>query len=176
MDGPAIACAAGRAAVPGRRLPSEPSFWSAKVLLDRQIIDTAGAKVVRVNDLHSCACRRGTCTWCTSTWDSGGSSAGSAGARDRRSRPSRRAEGTLLEAEALIDWRDVHPLARRNRRGSPSQRRPHGASQPSSAELADILTELDGRERESLFGALGRTRGQALTEVDRRSGSTSSPA
>src|SRR6058998_3127104 len=38
--------------VPGRRLPSEPSFWVGQVLLDRQIVDTAGAKVVRVNDLH----------------------------------------------------------------------------------------------------------------------------
>jgi len=38
--------------VPGRRLPSEPSFWVGQVLLDRQIVDTSGAKVVRVNDLH----------------------------------------------------------------------------------------------------------------------------
>ncbi len=37
---------------PGRRLPSEPSFWVGQVLLDRQIVDTSGAKVVRVNDLH----------------------------------------------------------------------------------------------------------------------------
>src|SRR5438552_3464978 len=38
--------------VPGRRLPSEPSFWVGQVLLDRQIVDTSGAKGVRVNDLH----------------------------------------------------------------------------------------------------------------------------
>src|SRR3989442_14828003 len=38
--------------VPGRRLPSEPSFWVGQALLDRQIVDTSGAKVVRVNDVH----------------------------------------------------------------------------------------------------------------------------
>src|SRR5262245_48630608 len=38
--------------VPGRRTPDDRSFWVAQTLLDRQIVDTAGAKVVRVNDLH----------------------------------------------------------------------------------------------------------------------------
>src|SRR5579875_2260326 len=38
--------------VPGRALQSEHEHWVRSTLLDRQIVDTSGAKVVRVNDLH----------------------------------------------------------------------------------------------------------------------------
>jgi len=170
MDGPAIRLRGPVARlVPGRRLPSEPSFWVGQVLLDRQIIDTAGAKVVRVNDLHFLRVPTGDLHlvhvdvgfrglvrrlgW-SETID----------ALVRRIAPKAR----YLEAEALIDWRDVHPLAR----GGTGEvlRLSVGRTELHSlhpAELADILTELDGRERESLFGALAPDlAAQALTEVD----------
>jgi len=154
---------------PGRRLPSEPSFWVGQVLLDRQIIDTEGAKVVRVNDLQFLRVPTGDLRLLHVDvgfrglvrrlgWSE------RIDALVRRVAPRAR----YLQAERLIDWKYVQPLAL----GGTGEvvrltveRKELQTLHP--AELADVLGELDGREREALFRVLGPDlAAQALTEVE----------
>jgi CBS domain-containing protein/sporulation protein YlmC with PRC-barrel domain len=172
IDGPAIRLRVPvEGLVPGRFAPSDHTYWVGEVLLDRQIVDTAGAKVVRVNDLHF-------------LWTASGDlylvhvDVGFRGlvrrlgwnaaidAAVRRVAPHAR----YLSSERLIGWRYVQPLTLAGT-GDALQlsvtRRELGKLHP--AELADILTELDGRERESVFRALEpEAAAEALTEVEPR--------
>ena len=143
--------------VPGRRLPSEPSFWVGQALLDRQIVDTSGAKVVRVNDLHFLHVPTGDLHLVHV--DVG-----------FRGLVRRLGWSTTMGKEQLISWRYVQPLtlaATGDTLQLTVTRKELGRLHP--AELADILTELDGRERESLFRALApEAAARALTEVEPR--------
>src|SRR3989475_10848575 len=141
--------------VPGRRLPSEPSFWVGQALLDRQIVDTSGAKVVRVNDVHFLRVPTGDLHLVHV--DVG-----------FRGLVRRLGWSTTLGKERLISWRYVQPLTL-GAAGESVQltvaRKELGRLHP--AELADILTELDGRERESLFRVLApQAAAKALTAVE----------
>src|SRR5439155_10652 len=141
--------------VPGRRLPSEPSFWVGQALLDRQIVDTSGAKVVRVNDLHFLHVPTGYLHLVHV--DVG-----------FRGLVRRLGWSTTMGKEQLISWRYVQPLTLAAT-GDTLQLTvpPKELGRLHPAELADILTELDGRERESLFRALApEAPAPALTEVE----------
>ncbi len=141
--------------VPGRKHPSEPSFWVGQALLDRQIVDTSGAKVVRVNDLHFLHVPTGDLHLVHV--DVG-----------FRGLVRRLGWSTTMGKEQLISWRYVQPLtlaATGDTLQLTVTRKELGRLHP--AELADILTELDGRERESLFRALApEAAARALTEVE----------
>ena len=155
--------------VPGRRLPSEPSFWVRQALLDRQIVDTAGARVVRVNDLHFLRVPTGDLHLVHVDVGFRGlvRRLGWSAAIDaavRRLAPKAR----YLDGERLITWRYVQPLTLGGT-GETVQltvaRKELGHLHP--AALADILTQLDGRERESLFRALTpEAAAKALAEVE----------
>src|SRR5437762_2965927 len=122
--------------VPGRRLPSEPSFWVGQALLDRQIVDTSGAKVVRVNDLHFLHVPTGDLHLVHV--DVG-----------FRGLVRRLGWSTTMGKEQLISWRYVQPLtlaATGDTLQLTVTRKELGRLHP--AELADILTELDGRGRD----------------------------
>src|SRR5207244_1246946 len=121
--------------VPGRRLPSEPSFWVGQALLDRQIVDTSGAKVVRVNDLHFLHVPTGDLHLVHV--DVG-----------FRGLVRRLGWSTTMGKEQLISWRYVQPLTLAAT-GESLQltvaRKELGRLHP--AELADLMTELDCRDR-----------------------------
>src|SRR5213594_3579089 len=89
--------------VPGRKHPSEPSFWVGQALLDRQIVDTSGAKVVRVNDLHFLRVPTGDLHLVHV--DVG-----------FRGLVRRLGWSTTMGKEQLISWRYVQPLALAGRR------------------------------------------------------------
>lgn len=154
---------------PGRRLPSDRSFWVRQVLLDRQIVDTAGAKVVRVNDVHFLRVPTGDLHLAHVDVGFRGlvRRLGWSQAIDaviRYVAP----KATYLERERLIGWRYVQPLTLGGA-GEALQltvaRQELGRLHP--AELADILTDLDGRERESLFRVLApELAAKALAEVE----------
>src|SRR5439155_6672732 len=123
--------------------------------LDRQIVDTSGAKVVRVNDLHFLHVPTGDLHLVHV--DVG-----------FRGLVRRLGWSTTMGKEQLISWRYVQPLtlaATGDTLQLTVTRKELGRLHP--AELADILTELDGRERESLFRALApEAAARALTEVE----------
>jgi len=154
---------------PGRVAPAEHELWIGQVLLDRQIVDTAGAKVVRVNDLHFLRVASGDLHLVHVDVGFRGlvRRLGWAPAIDAAVRtvaPNAR----YLQNERLISWRYVQPLTISGS-GEALQlkvaRKELGELHP--AELADILTELDGRERESVFRALdAESAAEALTEVE----------
>ncbi len=154
---------------PGRSVLDGQAFWVGQVLLDRQIVDTSGAKVVRVNDLHFLRVATGDLHLVHVDvgfrglvrrlgWHD------AIDAAVRRVAPN----AAYLAGERLISWRYVQPLTQSGT-GDALQltvtRRELRELHP--AELADILTELDGRERESIFRALDpEAAADALTEVD----------
>src|SRR5207247_7842759 len=110
----------------------EPSFWVGQALLDRQIVDTSGAKVVRVNDLHFLRVPTGDLHLVHV--DVG-----------FRGLVRRLGWSTTMGKEQLISWRYVQPLTLAAT-GESLQltvaRKELGRLHP--AALADILTELDG--------------------------------
>src|SRR5262245_48750150 len=155
--------------VPGRRLLNGHESWVGQVLLDRQIVDTAGAKVVRVNDLHFLHVANGDLHLVHVDVGFRGlvRRLGWGEAIDaavRRVAPKAR----YLKNERLISWRYVQPLTLTGtgeRLQLTVARKELGELHP--AELADILTELDGRERESVFRALdAESAAEALAEVE----------
>src|SRR5579871_1208978 len=155
--------------VPGRALQSEHEFWVRSTLLDRQIVDTAGAKVVRVNDLHFLRVASGDLHLVHVDvgfrglvrrlgWDDANDAA------VRRLSPRAR----YLSSERLISWRYVQPLALSGSGDALRLSLPRGElAELHPAELADVLSDLDGRERESVFRALATdAAAEALTEVE----------
>ncbi|HLK10013.1 MAG TPA: CBS domain-containing protein [Candidatus Binatia bacterium] len=155
--------------VPGRALQSEHEFWVRSTLLDRQIVDTAGAKVVRVNDLHFLRVASGDLHLVHVDvgfrglvrrlgWDD------AIDAAVRRLSPRAR----YLSSERLISWRYVQPLALSGSGDALRLSLPRGElAELHPAELADVLSDLDGRERESVFRALATdAAAEALTEVE----------
>jgi CBS domain-containing protein/sporulation protein YlmC with PRC-barrel domain len=155
--------------VPGRALHSEHEHWVRSTLLDRQIVDTSGAKVVRVNDLHFLRAASGDLHLVHVDvgfrglmrrlgWDA------AIDAAVRRLSPRAR----YLTSERLISWRYVQPLALSGSGDALRLSLPRGElAELHPAELADVLSDLDGRERESVFRALApEAAAEALTEVE----------
>jgi len=172
LDGPTIRLRVSvDRLVPGRRLLDGHEVWVGQVLLDRQIVDTSGAKVVRVNDLHFLHVTTGDLHLVHVDVGFRGlvrrlGWSGTVDAAVRRVAPRAR----FLTNERLISWRYVQPLTLTGT-GEHLQltvaRKELRELHP--AELADILTELDGRERESIFRALDpEAAAEALTEVQPR--------
>src|SRR5579884_2681992 len=73
-----------------------------------------------------------------------------------------------LTSERLISWRYVQPLALSGSGDALRLSLPRGElAELHPAELADVLSDLDGRERESVFRALApEAAAEALTEVE----------
>src|SRR5579885_2554832 len=155
--------------VPGRALQAEGEHWVRSTPLDRQIVDTSGAKVVRVNDLHFLRVASGDLHLVHGDvgfrglmrrlgWDA------AIDAAVRRLSPRAR----YLTSERLISWRYVQPLALSGSGDALRLSLPRGElAELHPAELADVLSDLDGRERESVFRALApEAAAEALTEVE----------
>lgn len=153
---------------PGRALRSEQEVWVRQTLLDRQVVDTAGAKVVRVNDLHFLRLATGDLHLVHVDVGFRGLVRRLGWQRPidglvRRIAPA----APYLAHEHLISWRYVQPLALAGAGAAlrlTVARRELDEIHP--AEIADILSTLDGRERESVFRALEPgAAAEALTEV-----------
>ena len=67
ISGPAIRLGVGIQALTPSKLDTPGEILVHEALLDKQIVDMSGAKVVRVNDLHFLKLGRTSCAWCTST-------------------------------------------------------------------------------------------------------------
>lgn len=140
-----------------------------EVLLDKQIVDMSGAKVVRVNDLHFL--RLGSCDLRLVHVDVGTRGLvrrlGWDGLIDglvRRLLP----RAHYLTAERLIRWQYVQPMSLDDRthaiRLSVMQKQ---LAELHPADIADILTDLDSHERATVFRALdAETAADALAEVE----------
>jgi len=170
LGGPVIRLAVGvRALTPSAGSDADGEVLVRAQLLDRQIVDINGAKVVRVNDVHFL--RLGRAELRLVHVDVGtrglvrrmGWEAGLDGFV-RRVAPRAR----YLSAERLIRWQYVQPLSldpdAQSVRLSVVQR---DLKQLHPADLAEILTDLDGHERASMFRSLDtETAADALAEVD----------
>src|SRR5581483_9673749 len=155
--------------VPGRFTPPEDVFWVRQVLLDRQIVDTSGAKVVRVNDLHFLRTAGNDLHLVHVDVGFRGlvRRLGWGDAIDavvRRVAPQAR----YLTSDRLIAWRYVQPLTLTGSGDALKLRvERKELAELHPAEMAEILTELDGRERESVFRSLdAESAAEALTEVE----------
>jgi len=147
-----------------QRLPNEISI--AEEVIDRQLVDTTGAKVRRANDLHflyvrgelrlahvdvgfRALVRRVGCQG----WVDGAVRAFSPKAR-------------YLKEEKFVRWKNVQTVAA----GSPRLRLDVSRSALAKihpADLAEILAELDSPQRVALFGQLPRqTAAGTLEEAD----------
>ncbi len=140
-----------------------------ETLLDKQIVDMSGAKVVRVNDLHFLRLggsdlrlvhvdvgTRGLVR--RMGWD------GVVDGLLRRVTPRAR----YLTAERLIRWQYVQPVSLDQKaqsiRLSVMQRQLHDLH---PADIAEILTDLDSHERATVFRSLdAETAADALAEVE----------
>ena len=151
-----------KANIPGEILLRE-------TLLDKQIVDVSGAKVVRVNDLHFL--KLGPCELRLVHVDVGtrglvrrmGWESGLDGLL-RRVAPQAR----YLSAERLIRWQYVQPLSldpnAHSIRLSVMQKQ---ISELHPADLAEILTDLDSHGRATMFRQLDpETAADALAEVE----------
>jgi len=169
IEGPSI-----RLAVPIRALTPSKSDESGEILvgealLDKQIVDLSGAKVVRVNDLHFL--KLGPTDLRLVHVDVGTRGLvrrmGWQSAIDqlvRRVAPRAR----YLSAEQLIRWQYVQPVSLDARahsiRLSVMQKQ---LRELHPADIAEILTDLDSRERATMFRALDpETAADALAEVE----------
>jgi magnesium transporter len=140
-----------------------------EALLDKQIVDTSGAKVVRVNDLHFL--KLGRCELRLVHVDVGTRGLvrrmGWESALDgllRRVAP----RAHYLSAERLIRWQYVQPLSldpkAHNIRLSVLQRQ---LKELHPADIAEILTDLDTHDRATMFRSLDpETAADALAEVE----------
>ena len=169
INGPTVRLAVGMRALTPSRLDTPGEVLVRETLLDKQIVDVNGAKVVRVNDLHflklgPCDLRlvhvdvgtRGLVR--RMGWERG------IDAVVRRLAPRAR----YLGAERLIRWNFVQPLALDDRahsiRLSVMQRQ---LRELHPADIAEILTDLDLHDRTSMFRSLDtETAADALAEVD----------
>lgn len=170
LSGPVIRLGVSvRALTPSTGTGADGEVRVRAQLFDRQIVDTNGAKVVRVNDVHFL--RVGQAELRLVHVD--------VGTRGlvRRMGWEARLDGIVrriaprahyLSAERLIRWQYVQPLSldpdAQSVRLSVVQRE---LKQLHPADLAEILTDLDGHERASMFRSLDtETAADALAEVD----------
>jgi len=153
---------------PGATQPPEGSLYARKHVLDRQIIDTFGARVVRVNDLHLLRLEDGLRLIHVDIGASGlfrrlgwlpAVNALTRGLFDYQLR------------EHLIAWKFVQPLGHFGRVGQRQVLRLSATHQPLAqlhpAELAEVLEDLDMHKRQALFGSLTpEVAADALEQMD----------
>lgn len=170
VGGPVIRLTVGmRALTPSAGSDADGEVLVRAQLLDRQIVDINGAKVVRVNDLHFLRLGRAELRLIHVDVGTRG--------LVRRMGWEARLDGVVrwvapraryLTAERLIRWQYVQPLSldpdAQSVRLSVVQR---DLKRLHPADLAEILTDLDGHERASMFRSLDtETAADALAEVD----------
>lgn len=158
----------GTPEAPGATQPPEGSLYACRHVLDRQIIDTFGARVVRVNDLHLLRLEDGLRLIHVDVGASGlfrrlgWLSAVNALARGLFDYQLR---------ENLISWKFVQPLGHFGRAGQRQVLRLSATHQPLArlhpAELAEVLEDLDMHKRQALFGSLTpEVAADALEQMD----------
>jgi magnesium transporter len=169
IDGPAIQLTVGIQALTPTKSLTNGEVLARETLLDKQIVDMSGAKVVRVNDLHFL--KLGKTDLRLAHVDVGTRGLvrrmGWEHAIDsllRQVAPHAR----YLTADQLIRWQYVQPLSldanAHSLRLSVLQRQ---LSELHPADIAEILTELDRHERASMFQSLDpETAADALAEVE----------
>jgi len=158
----------GRPEATGAAHPPEGSLYARRHILDRQIIDTFGARVVRVNDLHLLRTEDGLRLVHVDIGASG----------------LFRRLGWLPVVNALthglfdyqlrdhlIAWKFVQPLGHFGRAGQRQVLRLSVSHQPLAqlhpAELAEVLSDLDMHKRQALFGSLTHeVAADALEQMD----------
>jgi len=170
IDDDCIRLAVGIQGLTPSKVDASGEILVAEALLDKQIVDTEGAKVVRVNDLHFL--KLGRCDLRLVHVDVGTRGLvrrmGWEATIDgfvRRIHPRAR----YLSAERLIQWQYVQPLSLNERahnvRLSVLQRQ---LTELHPADIAEILTDLDTHERATMFRSLdAETAADALAEIDR---------
>ena len=126
----------------------------AQDVLDRQIVDTEGAKVERVNDLHLLVVRRELRVAHVDVGFRGlVRRMGWQPLLDGLVRTVQGPSGRYLTREKFVSWKHVQPLAA----GSPRVRlalHRHAMAEMHPADLVEILEDLDRRERAVLFREL----------------------
>ena len=169
ISGAAIRLNVGIQSLTPSKMDTPGEVLLRETLLDMQIVDMNGAKVVRVNDLHFL--KVGACELRLVHVD--------AGTRGlvRRMGWEPRIDGVLrrfapqaryLSAERLIRWNYVQPLSLDDKahriRLSVMQRQ---VKELHPADIAEILEDLDTHERATMFRSLDpETAADALAEVD----------
>ena len=169
ISGAAIRLAVGMEALTPTKMDTAGEIRVREALLDKQIVDMGGAKVVRVNDLHFL--KLGRCELRLVHVD--------VGTRGlvRRLGWDRFLDGFLrrlapgaryLSAERLIRWQYVQPVSidanAQNIRLSVMQKQ---LTELHPADIAEILTDLDTHERATVFRSLDpETAADALAEVE----------
>ncbi|MFN8626280.1 MAG: CBS domain-containing protein [Candidatus Binatia bacterium] len=169
VDGPAVRLGVPIQTLTPSKIDAAGEILVRETLLDKQIVDTSGAKVVRVNDLHFL--KLGRCDLRLVHVDVGtrglvrrmGWEAVVDGLL-RRVAPGVR----YLSAERLIRWQYVQPTSldphAHNIRLSVLQRQ---LNDLHPADIAEILTDLDSHERATIFRSLNpEIAADALAEVE----------
>jgi len=169
VDGPAIRLGVPIHALTPSKMDAPGEILLCETLLDKQIVDTSGAKVVRVNDLHFLKLGRSGLRLVHVDVGTRGlvRRMGWEAAVDgllRRVAPGAR----YLSAERLIRWQYVQPTSldpkAHSIRLSVLQRQ---LNDLHPADIAEILTDLDSHERATVFRSLDpETAADALAEVE----------
>ena len=169
IDGPKIRLNVGIRALTPSKIDDHGAILLRQTLLDKQIVDMAGAKVVRVNDLHFL--RLGSSELRLVHVDVGTRGLvrrlGWESVIDglvRRLRPQAR----YLSAERLVQWQYVQPMSldanTHNIRLSVMQKQ---LADLHPADIAEILTDLNSHQRATMFRALDAEKAaDALAEVE----------
>ncbi len=169
IDGPAIRLGVPIHALKPSKIDAPGEILLRETLLDKQIVDMSGAKVVRVNDLHFLKLGRSDLRLVhvdvgtrglvrRMGWEP------FVDALLRRIAP----RSQYLSAERLIRWQYVQPLSldakAQSIRLSVMQRQ---LKELHPADIAEILTDLDTHERATMFRSLDpETAADALAEVE----------
>lgn len=169
IDGPAIRLDVPIHALTPSKIDAPGEILVREALLDKQIVDMSGAKVVRVNDLHFLKLGRSELRLVHVDVGTRGlvRRMGWETALDgflRRVAP----RAGYLHAERLIRWQYVQPVSLDQKaqsiRLSVMQRQ---LNDLHPADIADILTDLDSHERATMFRSLDpETAADALAEVE----------
>jgi magnesium transporter len=168
-DGPAIRLGVPIHALKPSKMDAPGEILLREALLDKQIVDMGGAKVVRVNDLHFLKLGRSDLRLVHVDVGTRGlvRRMGWQPTMDallRRFAP----RSQYLSAERLIRWQYVQPLSldasAQSIRLSVLQRQ---LKELHPADIAEILTDLDTHERATMFRSLDpETAADALAEVE----------
>lgn len=169
IEGPAIRLGVPIQALTPSKIDAAGEILVREALLDKQIVDMSGAKVVRVNDLHFLKLGRSDLRLVHVDVGTRGLA--------RRMGWEPLVDGLLrrvaprapyLSAERLIRWQYVQPLSLDQKahsiRLSVMQRQ---LNDLHPADIAEILTDLDSHERATIFRSLDpETAADALAEVE----------
>jgi len=169
IDGPAIRLGVAIRALTPSKTDTSGEVLVREALLDKQIVDMSGAKVVRVNDIHFLKLGRSDLRLIHVDVGTRGlvRRMGWEPAVDgllRRLAPG----ASYLSAARLIQWQYVQPLSlgpkAQSIRLSVMQKQ---VKELHPADIAEILTDLAAHERATMFRALdAETAADALAEVD----------